>query len=122
MPTRRSTPDGRRPGSGWTAARSRGRPNLADDPLRRDGRFSTPGALSHSRADQGFVMSRLNTLLPVALVAAFSLGACGKVQEKAAEKTMEKAIESSLSKDGTQAKVNMADGGLKVTTTDASGK
>ena len=65
-------------------------------------------------------MSRSVTLVPVAL--ALTLGACGKVQESAAEKVAEKAIESSLSKDGTQAKVNMSDGGLKVTTTDASGK
>lgn len=50
------------------------------------------------------------------------LGACGKVQEKAAEKVAEKAIESSLSKEGGQAKVDMSDGGLKVTTTDASGQ
>jgi len=61
---------------------------------------------------------------PIATVIAicFTLGACGKVQEKATEKAVEKAIESSLSKDGTQAKVNMSDGGMKVTTTDATGK
>ena len=66
----------------------------------------------------------MNHLGPVATVIAiaFALGACGKVQEKVAEKTVEKAIESSLSKDGTQAKVNMSEGGMKVTTTDASGK
>jgi hypothetical protein len=46
------------------------------------------------------------------------LGACGKVQETAAEK----AIESSMARDGTQAKVNMSEGGMKVTATDASGK
>jgi hypothetical protein len=56
------------------------------------------------------------------MVIAFALGACGKVQEKVAEKTVEKAIESSLSKDGTQAKVNLSEGGMKVTTTDATGK
>lgn len=56
------------------------------------------------------------------VVIALALAACGKVQEKAAEKTVEKAIESSLSKDGTQAKVNLSDGGMKITTTDASGK
>ena len=60
--------------------------------------------------------------LALALALAVTLGACGKVQEKAAEKLTEKAIESSLSKDGTQAKVNLSEGGLKVTTTDASGK
>jgi len=57
-----------------------------------------------------------------AVVIAVSLAACGKAQEKTAEKVAEKAIESSLSKDGTQAKVNLSDGGMKVTTTDASGK
>jgi hypothetical protein len=50
------------------------------------------------------------------------LCACGKVQEAASEKAAEKMIESSLSKDGTQAKVKLSEGGLKVTTTDASGK
>jgi hypothetical protein len=58
----------------------------------------------------------------LAIVVAITLGACGKVQEKAAEKVAEKAIESSLSKDGTQAKVNLSEGGMKVTTTDATGK
>jgi hypothetical protein len=60
--------------------------------------------------------------LPVSIAIAISLGACGKAQDKAAEKVVEKAIESSMSKDGTQAKVNLSEGGLKVTTTDASGK
>jgi len=50
--------------------------------------------------------------------AAIALAACGKVQEK----TVERAIELSMSKDGTQAKVNMTDSGMKITTTDASGK
>jgi hypothetical protein len=65
-------------------------------------------------------MNRIVTTFSVALACA--LGACGKVQEKASEKVVEKAIESSLSKDGTQAKVNLSEGGMKVTTTDASGK
>ena len=56
--------------------------------------------------------------LPLGLACAVALVACGKVQEKAAEKM----IESSASKDGTQAKVNLSEGGMKVTTTDASGK
>jgi hypothetical protein len=60
--------------------------------------------------------------LPLAITIALTLGACGKVQEKVTEKAAEKAIESSLSKDGTQAKVNLSEGGVKVTTTDASGK
>jgi hypothetical protein len=53
-----------------------------------------------------------------AVAAALALAACGKVEERAAEKM----IESSMSKDGTQAKVNMTEGGMKITTTDASGK
>ena len=60
--------------------------------------------------------------LPIAIAIAVSLAACGKVQEKAAEKAAEKMIESSLSKDGTQAKVNLNEGGIKITATDASGK
>lgn len=60
--------------------------------------------------------------VPITIALALSLGACGKVQEKASEKAVEKAIESSMSKDGTQAKVNLSEGGMKVTTTDASGK
>jgi len=53
-----------------------------------------------------------------AVAAALALAACGKVEEKAAEKM----IESSLSRDGTQAKVNVSEGGMKITTTDATGK
>jgi hypothetical protein len=56
------------------------------------------------------------------LVAAAALAACGKAQEKVAEKAVEKAIESSIAKDGTTAKVNLSEGAMKVTTTDASGK
>lgn len=58
-------------------------------------------------------------LVAAAVVAgAIAFAACGKVEEKAAEKM----IESSLSKDGTQAKVNVSEGGMKITTTDAAGK
>ncbi len=46
------------------------------------------------------------------------LGACGKASETA----VEKAIESTMEKDGTKAKVDLSSGGMKVTTTDASGK
>jgi hypothetical protein len=53
---------------------------------------------------------------------ALALGACGKVQEAAGEKAAEKMIESALSKDGTQAKVNLSEGSMKMSTTDASGK
>ena len=65
----------------------------------------------HHRVAPGFV----------AVVSAFALGACGKVQEAAGEKATEKMIESALSKEGTQAKVNLSEGGMKVSTTDASG-
>jgi hypothetical protein len=58
----------------------------------------------------------------VALVTALSLAGCGKAQEKAGEKALERTIESSIAKDGTQAKVDLSAGGMKVTTTDASGK
>jgi len=65
----------------------------------------------------------MNRLAPsfVALLA-LAIAGCGKVQEKASEKMVEKAIESSMSKDGTQAKVDLSQGGMKVSTTDASGK
>ncbi len=51
-----------------------------------------------------------------------ALAACGKASEMASEKAAEKIIESQMSKDGTQAKVNLSEGGMKVTTTDATGK
>lgn len=61
---------------------------------------------------------RAFTVLAFSGVIALGLGACGKAQEKVAEK----ALESSMSKDGTQAKVALSDDSMKVTTTDASGK
>lgn len=60
--------------------------------------------------------------LPIAIAAALAVAGCGKVQEKAAEKAAEKMIESSISKDGSQAKVDLSQGSMKVTTTDATGK
>ena len=54
----------------------------------------------------------------LALLCVVALAACGKASETAAEKV----IASQLSKDGTQAKVDMSGGGMKITTTDASGK
>ena len=54
----------------------------------------------------------------LALLTVVVLAACGKATETAAEKM----IESQISKDGTQAKVDMSSGGMKITTTDASGK
>ena len=59
------------------------------------------------------------TLTFLAVAAALVvLAACGKAQEKVAEKMIESAIE----KDGGKAKVDLSSGGVKVTTTDASGK
>lgn len=58
----------------------------------------------------------------IVAAAAVALAACGKVQEKAAEKLTEKAIESSMSKDGSQAKVDLSQGGIKASVTDAAGK
>jgi opacity protein-like surface antigen len=54
----------------------------------------------------------------VVAVGALALVACGKATETAAEKV----IESQIAKDGGSAKVNLGDGGIKMTTTDASGK
>jgi hypothetical protein len=70
---------------------------------------------------QAMTHHRRVTLGSVAALA-FALAACGKVQEAAGEKAAEKMIESAMSKDGTQAKVNLSEGGMKVSTTDASGK
>jgi hypothetical protein len=72
------------------------------------------------RPDRRTTMHRL--AVPLAVAATLALAACGKVQEKAAEKVAEKAIESSMSKDGTQAKVDLSQGGFKASMTDASGK
>jgi hypothetical protein len=58
----------------------------------------------------------------LSLLCVVALAACGKAGEMASEKAAEKIIESQMSKDGTQAKVNLSEGGVKVTTTDASGK
>ena len=66
------------------------------------------------RYDPDVPMKRTLAVLSVVVLAA-----CGKVSEKATEKAAEKMIESSIAKDGTQAKVNLAEGGMKVTTTDA---
>ncbi len=61
-------------------------------------------------------MQRTLTLLAAA--AAVALAACGKATETAAEKM----IESQMAKDGSKAKVDLSSGGMKITTTDASGK
>ena len=67
---------------------------------------------------------RATRAYPVALAVALAgaLAACGKAQDAASEKIAEKAIESAIGKDGTKAKVDLAEGGAKITTTDASGK
>ena len=67
-------------------------------------------------------MQRTRFELWLLMTCALALGACGKAQEMAAEKVVEKAIESSMTKDGASAKVNLSEGAMKVTTTDASGK
>ena len=53
------------------------------------------------------------TLL-VVVTAICALAACGKAQEK--------MIESAIEKDGGKAKVDLSGGGMKISTTDASGK
>ena len=53
------------------------------------------------------------TLL-VVVTAICALAGCGKAQEK--------MIESAIEKDGGKAKVDLSGGGMKITTTDASGK
>lgn len=60
----------------------------------------------------------MHALTLVTFASALALAACGKAPEKIAEKS----IESAMSKDGTQAKVNLSEGSMKVTTTDAAGK
>ncbi len=52
------------------------------------------------------------------LLCVLALAACGKAGESAAEKT----IEAQIAKDGSQAKVDLSSAGMKITTTDASGK
>jgi hypothetical protein len=54
----------------------------------------------------------------VVTAGALALVACGKATEKVAEK----AIEAQIAKDGGSAKVDLSGGGVKMTTTDASGK
>jgi len=65
-------------------------------------------------------MNSGETLVACALLVA--LAGCGKVQEQASEKMAEKAIESSLAKDGTKAKVELSGGTASITSTDAGGK
>lgn len=60
----------------------------------------------------------MRAVVASALIAALALAGCGKATEKAAEKS----IEAAMSKDGTQAKVNLSEGAMTITSTDASGK
>lgn len=62
----------------------------------------------------------LGVVLATAVAAA--LAGCGKATEAVSEKMAEKAIESAIEKDGGKAKVDLAQGGATITTTDASGK
>lgn len=69
-------------------------------------------------------MRTMAMIMGTSLLAA--LAACGKsreaASENAAERATEKAIESALEKDGTKARVDLSSGGVRMTTTDASGK
>lgn len=69
-------------------------------------------------------MNRRPSTASVCLVslAIAALAACGKAEEKVSQKAAEKMIESAIEKDGSKAKVELAEGSTKVTTTDASGK
>lgn len=55
-----------------------------------------------------------------------TLAACGKskeaAQEKAAEAVAARAIESAIEKEGTRARVDVSEGSVRMSTTDASGK
>ncbi len=66
-------------------------------------------------------MSSSRIHLTIALAAATALAACGKVNDKVSEKVAEKMIESSMSKDGTKAKVDLSSGQAKITSTDEKG-
>jgi hypothetical protein len=56
--------------------------------------------------------------IALGLAAALALAACGKVQDTASAKT----IEGAPSKDGGQAKAQLSEGAMKVSTSDAVGK
>jgi len=57
-----------------------------------------------------------------ALLIPLALAGCGKVQEAASEKAAEKMIEATINKDGSNAKVDIHDGGVKVQGTDEKGQ
>jgi hypothetical protein len=56
------------------------------------------------------------------LVSLLALPGCQKATEKAAEITMEKAMEDKLKSEGTDAKVDLSDKGFKAEMTDANGQ
>jgi hypothetical protein len=66
-------------------------------------------------------MASHHTHLFIALLAAAVLAACGKVSDKISEKAAEKIIESSMSTDGSKAKVDLSSGQAKITSTDEKG-
>ena len=57
-----------------------------------------------------------------ALLIPLALAGCGKVQEAASEKAAEKMIEATINKDGSNAKVDIQEGGVKVAGTDEKGQ
>lgn len=74
--------------------------------------------------EKGRVMRHCIDVLALAgaMATLVALGGCGKAQEAVAEKSVEKAIEASIAKDGGSAKVDLSQGAMKITTTDAAGK
>ena len=65
-------------------------------------------------------MKNVAMIVGVALLA--TLAGCGKAKETASQNVAEKLIESALEKDGSKAKVNVSEGSVRITSTDASGK
>lgn len=57
-----------------------------------------------------------------ALLIPLALAGCGKAQEAASEKAAEKMIEATIDKDGSNAKVDIHDGGVKMQGTDEKGQ
>ena len=68
----------------------------------------------------------MNPLVCALLLAGTALAGCGKASEAAAEKaaqtTIEKSIEQSMTKDGAKAKVDLSNGGMKISATDDKGQ
>lgn len=53
---------------------------------------------------------------------ALALTACGKAKEAVSQKVAEKVIETAINKDGSKSQVKLANNGMSVSTTDASGQ